>query len=370
MSHHLVVLGAGYAGLIAAKRAARRLRDSDVTITLINAGDRFVERVRLHQFAAGQHLHDHPLLDLLSGTRVALLTARVCAVDAAARTVRIDRAPHSVGYDTLVVALGSRPHRGTVPGAAEHAHTLAGAGEAERLHRHVSRLAPGSTVAVVGGGLTGLETASELAEAHPALRMTLFTASGIGDGLSPRAHRHLQRALDRLKVTAHSGTHITEVHPGALLSDDGTPYAADAVIWATGFRAPSLAREAGFATDAQGRMTVDQTLRSVSHPEVYAVGDAAAGHTGNAGITRMSCQTAIPMGRQVADVIAARLTGREPEPARIRYAFTNISLGRHDGIVQFTRADDSPRAAALTGRTAAAFKEAVVRSTVLAIRRG
>ncbi|MCA6092008.1 FAD-dependent oxidoreductase [Streptomyces sp. SCA3-4] len=370
MSHHLVVLGAGYAGLVAAKRAARRLRHSDVTITLINAGDRFVERVRLHQLAAGQRLNELPLPDLLRGTPIGLLNARACAADAAARTVHLDRAPHSVGYDTLVVALGSRPHLGTVPGAAEHAHTLDGAGEAERLHRHVSRLAPGSTVAVVGGGLTGLETVAELAETYPALRMTLFAATGIGDGLSPRAQRHLQRALSRLGVTAHPGTRVTEVHPCAVLSDDGTPYTADAVLWATGFRAPSLAGEAGFATDGHGRMTVDQTLRSVSHPEVYAVGDAAAGHTGGAGTTRMSCQTAMPMGRQVADVITARLTGREPEPARIRYVFTNISLGRHDGIVQFTRADDSPRAAALTGRTAAAFKEAVVRSTVLAVRRG
>ncbi|GHG54698.1 NAD(P)/FAD-dependent oxidoreductase [Streptomyces griseocarneus] len=368
MSHHIVVVGAGYAGLVAAKRVAGRLRHTDVTVTLINAVDRFVERVRLHQLAAGQHPQDLPLRDLLHGTRVGLLVARVTSVDASARTVHVDRAPHAVGYDTLVYALGSRAHVDAVPGVAEHAHTLAEPAQADRLHRHIARLPSGAGVAVVGGGLTGLEAATELAEARPDLRVALFAGADIGARLSPRARRHLLRALDRLRVTVHPGAPVTEVRENAVVDAEGRSFAADAVIWTAGFRAPALAAEAGFATDADGRMTVDGTLRSVSHPEVYAVGDAAAGHAVDAAVTRMSCQTALPMGRQAADVIAARLTGREPRPVRIRYAFTNISLGRRDGIVQFTRPDDSPRAPALTGRTAALFKEAVVRGTVLAVR--
>ncbi len=229
-------------------------------------------------------------------------------------------------------------------------------------------LASGGGIAVVGGGLTGLEAATELAEARSDLRVALFTGADLGGRLSPRAQRHLRRSLDRLRVTVHPDTSVTEVRPDAVVDGAGRAYAADAVIWAAGFRAPALASEAGFATDEHGRMTVDGTLRSASHPEVYAVGDAAAGHAVDAAVTRMSCQAAMPMGRQVADVIAARLEGREPRPVRVRYAFTNISLGRRDGIVQFTRADDSPRAPVLTGRTAAAFKEAVVRGTVLAVR--
>ncbi|MEU1372223.1 FAD-dependent oxidoreductase [Streptomyces triculaminicus] len=368
MSHHIVVVGAGYAGLVAAKRVAGRLRHTDVTVTLINAVDRFVERVRLHQVAAGRHPQYLPLRDLLDGTRVDLLVARVTSIDATARTVHVDRAPHAVGYDTLVYALGSRAHVDAVPGAAEHAHTLAEPDRADRLHRHLARLPSGAGIAVVGGGLTGLEAATELAETRPDLQVALYTGAEPGARLSPRARRHLRRALDQLRVTVHAGTSVTEVRRDAVVDADGRSFATDAVIWTAGFRAPALAAEAGFATEEDGRMTVDRTLRSVSHPEVYAVGDAAAGHTVDAAITRMSCQTAMPMGRQVADVIAARLTGREPRPVRIRYAFTNISLGRRDGIVQFTRPDDSPRASVLTGRTAAVFKEAVVRGTVLAVR--
>ncbi|GAA1544824.1 hypothetical protein GCM10009730_62400 [Streptomyces albidochromogenes] len=111
-------------------------------------------------------------------------------------------------------------------------------------------------------------------------------------------------------------------------------------------------------------MLVDATLRSISHPEVYAVGDAAAAVSVGGAPSRMSCQAALPMGRGVADVVAARLTGRDPGPVRIGYTFTNISLGRRDGVVQFTHVDDRPRRLVLTGRAAAAFTEAVVRSTV------
>ncbi|ATW50500.1 NAD(P)/FAD-dependent oxidoreductase [Streptomyces peucetius] len=371
MSHRLVVVGAGYAGLLAAKRLARKLRRSDVTITLVNASDRFVERVRLHQLAAGQRWAAPSLRQQLTGTSVQLVVARVTSIDTTDRTVCLDLAPGAIGYDTLVYAVGSRARLDDVPGAVEHAYAVAAPEQATRLRHRVAEIAPGGTLAVVGGGLTGLETASELAESYPELRVRLFTgADDVGSGLTSRAQTHLRRALERLDVSLHPKTVVTAVRKDGLDIRDGAPFAADAVVWTTGFRAPELARMAGFATDESGRMLVDATLRSVSHPEVYAVGDAAAGVSVSGAPSRMSCQTALHMGRGVADVVAARLAGREPGPVRIGYAFTNISLGRRDGVVQFTHADDRPRRFVLTGRAAAAFKEAVVRSTVRSGRRG
>ncbi|MER7399104.1 FAD-dependent oxidoreductase [Streptomyces sp. NPDC000151] len=381
MSHRIVVVGAGYAGLLAAKRLARKLRRSDVTITLVNASDRFIERVRLHQLAAGQPVAALSLRQQLSGASVQLVVGHVTAIDTTGRTVRIDTTartacmdaePRAVGYDTLVYALGSRAARlDDVPGAAEHAYAVAGPEQATRLRHRIAGMASGGTVAVVGAGLTGLETASELAESRPELRVRLFTgAADAGSGLAPRARTHLRRALDRLGVSVHPKSVVAAVREDGLDTRDGASFAADAVVWTTGFQAPELARAAGFATDESGRMLVDTTLRSISHPEVYAVGDAAAAVSVGGAPSRMSCQAALPMGRGVADVVAARLTGREPEPVRIGYTFTNISLGRRDGVVQFTHADDRPRSLVLTGRAAAAFKEAVVRSTVRSGPRG
>ena len=371
MTHHIVVLGAGYAGLAAAKGAARRLRRrarrDDVRITLVNADAGFVERVRLHQLAAGRRLQSLPLSGLLAGTGVELVVARVTAVDAAARAVRLDSAPYDLGYDTLVYALGSAADTGAVPGAAAHATAVATYRDAVRLRERAAHTR-GSLV-VVGAGLTGIETAAELAEAYPGRRVRLVTAGEFGAGLSERGARYLRLALDRRGMALREHTRVAEVAAHGLILADGGEIPADVVVWAAGFRVPQLARAAGFAVDARGLLTVDATLRSVSHPEVFAAGDAAAAHGPGGAATRMSCQTGLPMGAYAARSVAASLSGRTPDPLRLRYVWQNISLGRRDGLTQFTRADDSPVPAVLTGRPSARFKETVTRGTVLALRR-
>ncbi|NUW39561.1 NAD(P)/FAD-dependent oxidoreductase [Nonomuraea rhodomycinica] len=364
MTKRIVVLGAGYAGLGAAKRAARRLRGTDAQVTLVNASDRFVERVRLHQLAAGQSLPDLPLSTLLDGTGVDLAVARVTGIDLGAHVVRLDAVPYELTYDVLIYALGSGADLDVVPGTAEHAFTLATAGEATRLR---SRLAEARSVAVVGGGLTGIEAATEIAEAYPRLDVRLISGGRIGNGLSDRPRRHLHKAFARLGVAVREHTPVAKIGPDGLLLDDGREVSADTVVWAAGFRVPGLAAACGLATDEDGRMLVDATLRSLSHPEVFGVGDAAAARTPG-GRSRMSCQTGLPMGLQAGAAVADLLAGRKPRPARIRYVWQNISLGRRDGVTQFTHADDSPLGVVLTGRASALFKEAITRSTVWRMR--
>jgi NADH dehydrogenase len=126
-----------------------------------------------------------------------------------------------------------------------------------------------------------------------------------------------------------------------------------------------LAREAGFAVDDHGRMIVDGSLRSVSHPDVYGIGDAVALRKQDGQDLRMACATGMPSGQHAARSIAARLAGLEPTPMRFRYLNQCISLGRRDGLVQFVHSDDSPREVVLTGCLAALYKETIVRGTVL-----
>ncbi|WP_257231540.1 FAD-dependent oxidoreductase [Streptomyces sp. Rer75] len=222
---------------------------------------------------------------------------------------------------------------------------------------------------MAGAGLTGIEVATELAEAYPGRTVQLVTGGELGTGLSERGRRYLRTALDRHGVTLREHTRVCEVAAHGLVLADGGEIPTDAVVWTAGFRVPDLAREAGFAVDPRGLIMVDTTLRSISHPEVFAAGDAAAAYGPDGAASRMSCQTGLPMGAYVAGSVAASLTGRAPKPLRLRYVWQNISLGRHDGLTQFTRADDSPVAAVLTGRASARFKEAVTRGTVLALRR-
>lgn len=171
--------------------------------------------------------------------------------------------------------------------------------------------------------------------------------------------------LDRLGVEVWEHVRVAEVRADGLLLQGGEHVGADTVVWTAGFRVPRLAREAGLAVDQRGRMVVDQTLRSVSHPEVYAVGDAAAVHRPDGQELRMACATGAPSAQQAARAIADRLAGRQPRPLHFRHFQQCISLGRRDGLIQFVHADDRPRKAVLTGRPAALYKEAVVRSTLL-----
>lgn len=362
MAQRIVVLGGGYSGLVAAKLAARW---TDADVTLVNAGDRFVERVRLHQLATGGRLRDLPLTDLLKGTRVELVVDRVTGIDAAARKVHLADASRDLAYDMLVYALGSRADLESVPGVAEHACTVADAEHARRLR---DRLRESTTVTVVGGGLTGVETAAEIADTHPELKVRLVTAGALGEALSQRGRRYLRRAFERLGVDVRENAQVAEVRADGLVLGDGEHVSGDTVVWTTGFRVPDLARRAGFAVDDHGRMIVDETLRSVSHPEVHGIGDAAAMRRSDGQELRMACATALPAAQQAVRAIAARLDGRQPSPLRFRYINQCISLGRRDGLVQFVHADDSPREAVLTGRLAALYKEAIVRSTVMVER--
>jgi NADH:ubiquinone reductase (H+-translocating) len=349
---HIVVLGAGYTGLTAAKLAAKR---TGATVTLINNRDRFVERMRNHQLATGQRLRDLPLRDLLKGTRIRLVIDRVSQVDPERRQVELAGGTEPVGYDLLVYALGSHADLDSVPGAAEHATAVANAEQAEQLR---DRMRTADTVAVVGGGLTGIEAVTELAETYPDRTVRLATSGTLGEMLSERGRRHLHRTLDRLGIQVWEHAEVAKVAADGLLLENGEHVDAGAVAWTTGFRVPALAGAAGLAVDERGRMLVDPTLRSVSHPEVYGIGDAAAARNQDGQELRMGCGPGTITAVAAARAIADRLAGRTPKPLRFKDLGWCISLGRRDGLVQFGQADDSP---VLTGRPAALFKESVVR---------
>ncbi|HEY3560692.1 MAG TPA: FAD-dependent oxidoreductase [Kribbella sp.] len=360
MAQNIVVLGAGYSGLVAAKLAARR---TGLPVTLVNARETFVERVRMHQVASGQQVPERPIRELLAGTGVEFVAARVRRIDAADRTVVLsDRELH---YDVLIYALGSRADLESVPGASEYAYTVADLDHARQLSE---RLRADGSITVVGGGLTGIEAATELAEAYPDRSVRLVTSGQLGAALSDRGRRHLRRAFDRLGIELVENACVAAVDAQGVKLDDGEHVPGEVVVWTTGFQVQPIAAEAGFAVDANGRMRVDATLRSISHPDVYAVGDAAAVRRADGQELRMACATGLPAAAHAVRSIAARLAGREPKPLRFRYINQCISLGRNDALIQFVRGDDSPRGAVLTGRAGARYKEAIVRSAYLAQR--
>ncbi|MFG1948768.1 NAD(P)/FAD-dependent oxidoreductase [Nonomuraea sp. NPDC048826] len=361
MQHRIIVLGAGYAGAIAAGRLAGRLRRQDVAITLVNAEPDFVERVRMHQLATGQKLKPRPFSKMFAGTGVALKIAQVTGVDVDRKTVTVERAGSTerLGYDTLVYALGSAWNTHDVPGVAEHAHEIASRPGALRLRARLAELRTGQRVVVVGGGLTGVEAVTEIAESRPDLDVALAVADGLGASLSPKGRAHLRKVLHKLKITLYEHTEVTGVEPGRALTADGDAIPAEVTLWTTGFAVHPIARATALEVDGTGRIVVDGTMRSVSHPDVYAIGDAALAIGAGDKPLRMSCASGTPMAWQAADSIAARLTGGKMPHAPLRYFNQCISLGRKEGLIQYVTADDRAVRAALTGRLAAVYKEVV-----------
>ncbi|MFD5452546.1 NAD(P)/FAD-dependent oxidoreductase [Streptomyces sp. NPDC003470] len=359
-AHRVVILGAGYAGMAAAiQLAARTKRREDVRVTVVNSRERFTERMRLHMAATGQRLAELDVPELLEGTGTQFVRGWVTAVDADARTVRIDD-DRVLPYDTLVYALGGVADTAAVPGAEDHAYTLGGAQDAELLADRLARLGHG-TVVVAGSGLTGIESAAEIAERHPESKVVLLGREEPGAAMTPRAKAYVHAALDRLGVRVRAGVEVVKVLPDAVELAGGESVAADAVLWTSGTRAQPLAAAAGLTVDAHGRIVTDAALRSVSHPDVYAIGDAAAIRQGY-GVMHGTCQGGMPTGVHAALSIDRVLRGRQPKPFRFGYYHTPVSLGRGDAVVQFTRPDDSPRRFCLTGRMAVRYKETVTAS--------
>jgi NADH dehydrogenase FAD-containing subunit len=363
MQHRIVVLGAGYTGAVAAGRLARRLHRADVAITLVNPEPDFVERVRLHQLATGQTLTHRPLREMFAGTGVALKLANVTAVDVDRKTVTVTPVDgpeqEELEYDTLVYALGSGWNDGGVPGVAAHAHDIASRPGALRLRERLAALEAGRPVVVVGGGLTGLEAATEIAEARPDLDVSLAVRGALGDWLSQKGRAHLRKVVGKLGITVHEQTAVAAVAADSVTTADGRTLPAEATVWTTGFAVHPIARATSLEVTDRGQIVVDGTMRSVSHPDVYAVGDAAMAIGPEDKPLRMSCASGVPMAWQAADAIAARLAGTKVPHVSIRYYQQCVSLGRKEGLIQFVTADDRAKDGALTGRVAALYKELI-----------
>ncbi|MEV4410312.1 FAD-dependent oxidoreductase [Catellatospora sp. NPDC049609] len=353
----VIVVGGGYAGVMAANRLTRR---DGVTVTLINPRPAFVERIRLHQLIAGS---DDAVVDyrtILAGG-VRLVVDTVTRIDAAGREVSL-AGGGTLGYDYLIYAVGSGSADPRVPGAAEHAYPVATLEEARRLRPVVDAAPASAALTVVGAGSTGLETAAELAEAGR--QVTLVCGAVLGPYLHPRARRAVATRLVRLGVTvlAGPGATVTGVTGDAVRLADGRELPSAVTIWTAGFGVPDLAARSGLRTDALGRLLTDETLTSVDDARVVAAGDAAAPSDLP---VRMSCQSAVQLGPQAAETVLSRIAGEQPAGFHVGFAGQCLSLGRHAGVVQYARKDDTvTRVFLLGGRPMAMLKEAVCKSTV------
>jgi|SRR5689334_11597029 len=357
---HVVVVGAGYAGTLAANHLRQR---SDIDITVVNPRSVFVERIRLHQLVADTGTATADYATLL-GEGIQLIVDSVDVIETDRRRVLLNSGIE-LDYDYLIYAVGSTGATASmVPGSADYAHSVADLESAQRLHYALTDLPLPAPVTVVGGGLTGIETASELAEGGRSV--TLVCGPVLGPSLSRRGRRSVAKRLRRLGVNVLESVAVAEVRWDEVVLTDGVVLPSAATIWTAGFAVPQLAARSGLHTDPMGRLLTDETLTSIDDERIVAAGDAAA-PSGQP--LRMSCQAAGPMGAQAANTVLSRIAG--DAPAALSQAFVGqcISLGRTHATFQMARTDDTPVNMYLGGRAAASLKEAICKGTVWSIRR-
>jgi|SRR5579859_6154473 len=279
-TQRVVIIGAGYAGITAALRLGKRTRRLGASVTLVNGAETFVERIRLHQAGSGQTVKPRRIERMLRGTGVEFVQGYVHDLQPDERRLTVscpDGSTLALGYDTLLYTLGSTIDTEGVPGVREQALALGSPELAAQLAGELPSLAErGGRLLVCGGGLTGIEAATEIAESFPGLNVALATRERLGERLSEKGRAHLRRVFATLGIALFEDAAVARLSAGEAELADGETLPFDLCLWAGSFRVPALARQAGLRVNEHGQILVGADLRSLSHPRIVAAGDAAA----------------------------------------------------------------------------------------------
>ena len=357
---HVVVVGAGFAGL----SCAQVLADAGVRVTLLDRHNYHQFQPLLYQVATAQLRPADvatPLRTLFRKEHAVTITdAEVTAADPSTRTVTtVDGT--TVSGDYLVLAMGTQPNFFRTDGAAEHALPLYSLRDAERLRSRVIEVFDAAarepdlidkgalTFVVVGGGATGVEVAGALAdfindvvpqEYHDlAVQEARVHLVDHGNALlapfSDDAHDYAAKVLQKRGVRLHMGTGVRAVTPGSVRLEDGSEIATRCVIWAGGLKAADLAARTGLAQVRGGRLTVGHDLAVEGHPHVFVLGDVSALPAPDGTVYPQLGSVALQQGTWAAKNILADLAG---EPRRgFHYHDKGIMamIGRGAAVAEF-----------------------------------
>ncbi|MCP9275436.1 NAD(P)/FAD-dependent oxidoreductase [Mycolicibacterium arenosum] len=359
----VLVLGSGFAGLWAALAAARRIDElgaSGVDVTVVSSQPYHDIRVRNYE----PDLTDCriPLSDVLDPAGVAHVAADVTAIDPAAHTVTT-----SVGerrYDRLVVALGSAVAIPDIPGLREFGFDVDTYDGAMTLQAHLDGLSARSTVVVVGAGLTGIETACELAGRF---RVVLVDRNPrVGSDMGESARPVIERALAANGVETRCGAGVVAVDRDTATLSTGEVVTASTVVWCAGMRASGVTASLGVPLDPLGRVAVDDYLRVSGLDGVFAAGDVAAARMDDEHLSVMSCQHGRPMGRYAGYNAVSDLLTAPMLPLRIPWYVTVLDLGPWGAVYT----EGWGRTVVATGADAKATKNTINRERIYPPRTG
>lgn len=376
MPQRLVIIGAGFAGMYAALSAAR-LRDAKrasaekLEIVLVAPEPTLVVRPRLYE--ANPETLIAPLDEVLKAIDVRYVQGTVEAIDTRSRSIEVASKAlrrHTMPYDRLVLATGSRLFRPEIPGLAEHAFSVDQLDDAIKLDRHIHGLAGRAassardTVVVAGGGFTGIEVATEMPARlrkilgpDAKIRVVIVErGAAIAPDMGAEPRPVIEKALAECGVETRLNVGVAALDDAGVTLSDGTRIESATVIWAAGMRAAPLTAQVPGERDKFGRLLVDRALRVPEVAGVFATGDAAKAACDDQGNhALMSCQHATRMGAFAGNNAAAELLGEPTMPYHQKGYATCLDLGQAGAI--FTRGWD--RKLELVGAKAKATKKEI-----------
>jgi NADH dehydrogenase len=348
----ILVLGAGFAGLWSAVGAARKLDElgigpDHVEVVVINRTAWHSIRVRDYEAELdGTRVR---LGDVLDPIGVKHVEGEVTDIDLPGRTIAcsVQGNPRAFPYDRLVFALGSRLVRPAIPGLEEHAFDVDTYEGATRLNGHIAALpsrppSPGQyTVLIVGGGLTGIETATEMlgklraaaagsALSDPTRPLRVILADRqpwIGSDMGESARPVIGEALRTLGIESRVGVSVASVDEQGATLTTGERIATATVVWCAGMQAHSLTGRFPVQRDRFGRLPVDACLKIKGMTAEFAAGDVAWLPIDGTHPSVMSCQHARPMGRFAGHNVVCDLLGQPMRPLHIDRYVTVLDLG-------------------------------------------
>ena len=352
----IVIAGAGYGGLAAARALARFANEFRVIV--VDQNPYHLLQYQLHEAAVGKidaSALAVPLRSLLPRP-AEFRQASIRGFDFARRVLRTDRG--EVGYDRLIIALGGQPATFDIPGLDEHALTLKSLKDARRINGHIESTlsfaaktvdanarSAALTFVVGGGGITGVELAAELAEKLPErardygldprqVRIVLLEAApSVLPGFDGETIAEATAALGQLNVEVRAHSAVTAVESGRIRLKDGEAVHAGTFIWAGGVRANQLVLDSGLTIAGRGAAVVDTFLRSIDWPDVAIVGDSALVRDPRHGGVAIPCaQLAVKEGQHAARDIVAELKGDARRVYVPRLQGLLISLGGRRGV--------------------------------------
>ncbi|MFS0562292.1 NAD(P)/FAD-dependent oxidoreductase [Terribacillus sp. 179-K 1B1 HS] len=375
MAKNIVILGAGYGGVLAAQTVRKYYSKAQANVTLINKTPTHQIITELHRLAAGsisEQAVAMPVTKLLKGLDVDFKVATVESFNVDKKEVVLEGGS-TLSYDALVVGLGSKTAYFGIPGLEENSLVLKSVDDANKVFNQIqdkikayaaSKNPADATILIGGGGLTGVELVGEIADKLASyclplgvdpkeIKLQLVEA---GPKILPMLPQHLidraQSSLEKRGVEFLLGLPVTNVEGNVVELKDGQKIETNTFVWTGGVQALPMVAESGLETD-RGRATVNEYLQSKSHQDVFVVGDSAVYFGEDGRPWPPTAQIAWQMGELVGYNLFAYLEGKTMESFSPINSGTLASLGRKDAVA-FVGANQTP----LKGLPATMMKEA------------